>query len=416
MDNPNHETPSVGAGGARSSVVLLIVFATVVVDFIGFSILIPVLPEYADQLGANALQISAIIAVYALVQLLFLPAWGWASDHFGRRPVILISLAGTIASFALLIVANDLTTIYLSRILGGFFAASIGACQAVVTDITPPTQRADGMGKIGAALGVAFVLGPALGGLLADLGPTVPFYGVCFVATLNLVLATWLLPETKPPENEPPDPRKFLASLVPTPIRALTKVHDRRIGFYLYLWFHIYIAFAAVEATFPLYVLKRFGATTLDVGMLFAWIGIFIAITQGLLVGRIARWMSEGTMVVVGLVLTALGLLAISWAPSMEALYWVGPLLAFGNGISFPSFTSLYSQTCEARDAGEMLGQGNAMGITGRIVGALCAGYAMDAFGLTMPFVLSSLVMAAGAILFGSAYRLLVPKTPPAAV
>ena len=120
-------------------------------------------------------------------------------------------------------------------------------------------------------------------------------------------------------------------------------------------------------------------------------------------------------MVVVGLAVTSVGLMAISWAPSMEALYWVGPLLAFGNGISFPSFTSLYSQTCEARDAGEMLGQGNAMGITGRIVGALCAGYAMDAFGLAMPFVMSSLVMAAGAILFGSAYRLLVPKTPSAA-
>jgi len=407
------EKPTTETQGPRSGAVLLIVFTTVVVDFIGFSILIPVLPEYASRLGANAFEVSAIIAIYALVQLLFLPAWGWASDHFGRRPVILISLAGTIASFALLIVANDLATIYLSRILGGFFAASIGACQAVVTDITPPSERADGMGKIGAALGVAFVLGPAVGGLLADLGTKVPFYGISGVATLNLVLAYWLLPETKPPGDGPTNPREFAASLIPTPIRAITMVHDRRVGFYLYLWFHIYIAFAAVEATFPLYVFRRFQATTFDVGLLFAWIGIFIALTQGVLVGRLARFMSEGAMVVVGLAVTAAGLVAISWAPSMQAMFWVGPILAFGNGISFPSFTSLYSQTCEARGAGEMLGQGNAMGITGRIVGALCAGYVMDAFGLATPFILSGIVMLAGSILFAAAYRLLVPAQPP---
>jgi len=403
-----------GRTDRRQRMILPIVFVTVVVDFIGFSILIPVLPAYADRLGANAFEVALIVAIYALIQLLFLPAWGWFSDRFGRRPVILVSLLGTIGSFVLLAFADSLMVIYVSRVLGGFFAASVGACQAVVTDVTPPAERAAGMGKIGAALGVAFVLGPALGGVLADIGERVPFYGVSAIALVNLVMAWWLLPETRPPDESRPEPRELLASLVPTPIRMMTMVHDRRIGLYLYLWFHIYVGFAALEGSFPLYMFRRFGATTLDVGILFAWIGVFIAITQGLVVGRVARFISEGSLVIIGLIITAIGLVAITWAPSIKAIYAVGPILAIGNGLSFPSFTSLYSQTCETRDAGELLGQGNAMGVAGRVVGAICAGLVMDSFGLRTPFVVSGIVMFSGAVIFIVAYRLLVPE-PPAA-
>jgi len=407
-------SPSNATGaGVNRRVTLLIVFATVMIDFIGFSILIPVLPDYANHLGANAFEVALIVAIYALTQLLFLPTWGWFSDRFGRRPVILISLTGTIVSFVLLIFADTLTMIYVSRALGGFFAASVGACQAVVTDITPPSKRADGMGKIGAALGAAFVLGPALGGVLADFGPHVPFYGVSLVSLVNLVMALWMLPETRPSDMERPETRELLGSLVPTPIRVLFMVHDRRVGLYLYLWFHVYVGFAAVEASFPLYLFRRFEATTLDVGILFAWIGVFIAITQGILVGRLARFVSEGSMVIIGLAVTAIGLVAITWAPSVTAIYVVGPIVAIGNGLSFPSFTSLYSQTCEARDAGELLGQGNSMGVTGRVVGSVCAGLVMDSFGLSMPFVVSGLVMSSAAIIFVGAYRLLIPTLPP---
>lgn len=394
----------------RQRMILPIVFVTVVVDFIGFSILIPVLPAYADRLGASAFEVALIVAIYALTQLLFLPAWGWFSDRFGRRPVILVSLLGTIGSFILLAFADSLTVIYVSRVLGGFFAASVGACQAVVTDVTPPAERAAGMGKIGAALGVAFVLGPALGGVLADFGERVPFYGVSAIALANLLMAWWLLPETRPPDETRPEPRELLASLVPTPIRMLTMVHDRRVGLYLYLWFHIYVGFAALEGSFPLYMFRRFGASTLDVGILFAWIGVFIAITQGVLVGRLARFVSEGSLVIIGLIVTAIGLVAITWAPSIAAIYAVGPIVAIGNGIAFPSFTSLYSQTCESRDAGELLGQGNAMGVTGRVVGAICAGLVMDSFGLRTPFVVSGVVMFSGAVIFVVAFRLLVPQ------
>jgi DHA1 family tetracycline resistance protein-like MFS transporter len=409
MPPSQQEAPTPPGTNAHPRTIIFIVFATILIDFIGFSILIPVLPDYADRLGASAFEVASIVAVYALTQLLFLPAWGWFSDRFGRRPVILVSLTGTVGSFLLLAFAEDLNTIYVSRIFGGFFAASVGTAQAVITDVTPPSQRADGMGKIGAALGLAFVLGPALGGILADFSTQMPFYAVSAVAAINLVLAWFYLPETQPVGEREPVWAELWQSLVPTPIRMLMSVHDRRVGLYLYLWFHIYVGFAAVEGSFPLFLLRRYNATTLEVGLIFAWIGVFIAVSQGVLVGRLARFMKEGTLVVLGLLITGVGLLGIALAPSFTWLYVAGPVVAMGNGIAFPSFTSLYSQTCDDRDAGELLGQGNSMGIAGRVVGALAAGLLMDYFGLAIPFLAAGAVMFSAAAVFAAAHRILVP-------
>jgi MFS family permease len=150
---------------ASSRAVLLVVFTTILIDFVGYTVLIPVLPLYAERLGASDLQVALILAVYALAQLLFLPAWGWVSDRIGRRPVILVSLFGTVCSFVVLAFAESIAMIYVARVLAGFFAASIGAAQAVVTDVTPPAERAGGMGVIGAAFGAGMVVGSVLGGL-----------------------------------------------------------------------------------------------------------------------------------------------------------------------------------------------------------------------------------------------------------
>jgi multidrug resistance protein len=404
---PTHSTPT--PGSPKSRAVIWIVFATILIDFVGFSILIPVLPEYADALGANAFQVALILAIYALTQLLFLPIWGWFSDRFGRRPVILVSLAGTVLSFIMLAFADSLGSIYVSRILGGFFAACVGTAQAVITDITPPAERADGMGKIGAALGIAFILGPAMGGILADFGHNVPFYAVALIAAINFVLACFYLPETRPIDESAPPGKDLWASLIPTPLRMVSMVHDRRVGLYLYLWFHIYVAFAAVEGSFPLYLLRQYDATSLDVGLIFAWIGIFIAVTQGYLVGRLTRFLSEGSLVLIGLSVSAVGLIALTLVPSYGWLFVVGPIMAIGSGLAFPSFTSLYSKTCEARDAGELLGQGNSMGVAGRVVGALCAGLLMDHFGLATPFMAAGATMLTGALIFGIFWRILIP-------
>ena len=169
--------------------VLLIVFTTILIDFAGFSVLIPVLPLYAEKLGASPLQVGLILTVYALAQVLFLPIWGWVSDRVGRRPVILVSLFGTVLSFVVLSFADTIGMIYLARALAGFFAASIGTAQAVVTDVTPPDERARGMGFIGAAFGAGMVIGPVIGGIAATFDDRMPFYVIAVLAGANWGLA-----------------------------------------------------------------------------------------------------------------------------------------------------------------------------------------------------------------------------------
>jgi multidrug resistance protein len=403
-------TESGGDRGARRSTrtVLWIVFTTILIDFIGFGVLIPVLPLFADRLGASPVQVGLILTVYALAQLLFLPVWGWFSDRVGRRPIILVSLLGTAVSFSVLAVSDSLGMIYLSRALAGFFAASIGTAQAVVTDVTPPRDRARGMGLIGASFGLGMVIGPTLGGLLAPYGERLPFYAITLLALVNLVVAWFRLPESRPENLRRPDYGSLRKSFVPTPIRLASAVHERRIALFLYLFFHMFTAFAALEAMFTLYLGERYGLGARQAGLIFGWIAIFIAITQGFLLGRLTVRFSETRLVVTGLIATGCGLAAIAMVPSYEWLFLVGPVIAIGNGLAFPSFTSLYSKACEAEQVGELLGQSQSMATSGRVVGPIWAGLAMGHIQLEAPFVIAGVLMLMACVIFLITRRALI--------
>ncbi len=398
----SHESPSETAPprNARSRAVLLIVFTTILIDFIGFTVLIPVLPLYAETLGASGFQVALILTVYALAQLVFLPVWGWVSDRIGRRPVILVSLFGTVASFLVLAFADSLGVIYLSRALAGFFAASIGTAQAVVTDVTPPSERAGGMGIIGAAFGAGMVVGPALGGFAASYDVKAPFYAVAVLAALNFAMAWWMLPESRPPGMRKPGMAELRQAFIPTPFRLMLAVHDRRIALFLYLFFHLFSAFAVLEALFTLYAAQQFDRTALDVGFLFMWIGVVLFITQGILLRRLVGHVGETRLISVGLITMGVGLAMVAWAPSFGWCYVVGTLIAFGNGITFPAFTSLYSKACESENAGELLGQSQAMATTGRVVGPMLGGALMDNWSPGTPFLIAGAMMLAALLLF----------------
>ncbi len=409
MGSPDVLSETGPDAAAASRTVLLVVFATILIDFIGFSVLIPVLPLFAERLGASPFQVALILTVYALAQLLFLPAWGWVSDRVGRRPVILISLFGTVCSFVLLAFADSIGMIYAARVLAGFFAASIGTAQAVVTDVTSPSERARGMGIIGAAFGAGMIVGPMLGGLSAELHEKAPFYAVALLATLNFVVAWFRLPESRPPQRRSPDWSELRHSLVPTPVRLVMAVHDRRIGLFLYLFFQVFTAFAVLEALITLYMGDQYGATPLDVGLLFAWIGVVLVLTQGVLLRRLVNYAGETRLVVVGLTAMGVGLAAMAFVPSYGWFYAVGTVIAFGNGITFPSFTSLYSKACEAENAGELLGQGQAMATTGRIIGPTIGGLLMQHWFPSAPFLLAGAMMFLSLAMFGAFRRILVP-------
>jgi MFS family permease len=385
---------------------MLIVFTTILIDWIGFSVLIPVLPLYAERLGAQPHQVGMILTIYALAQLLFLPAWGWVSDRIGRRPVILFSLLGTVASFLLLREADTIEWIYAARALAGFFAASIGTAQAVVTDVTPAEERAGGMGMIGAAFGVGMILGPTLGGFLALYSEQAPFDAIVVLAMANLILAWFRLPETREKDTSPPRWGDLGRSLIPAPLRLIAAVHDRRIALFLTLFFFQFTAFAALEGQITLFLGKAHAATELDVALVFAWIGFVMALTQGYLLRRLVARVGESPLVLGGLAAMGVGLAAVALAPTLAWFYPIGALIAFGNGMAFPSFTSLYSKACEAGQAGELLAQSQSMATTGRIVGPVSAGLAMEHWSLGTPF------LAAGAIMFGClVFFILAKKT-----
>jgi multidrug resistance protein len=384
----------------RNRGTLIVVFVTILIDFIGFSVLIPVLPLFADRLGASPFQVGAILSSYALSQLLFLPAWGWVSDRLGRRPVILVSLFGTAVSFVLLATAGSIATIYLARVLGGFFAASIGTAQAVVTDVTPPAERASGMGVIGAAFGAGMVVGPMLGGSLAAINEQAPFVAVAALAAANGLLAWRVLPESRPTDLARPPWRDLARTLVPTPIRLLLQVHDRRIAVYLLLFFVFFTAFAVLESMVTLFLGKRFGADALDAALIFAWIGVFLVVTQGILLRRLVDLAGEVPLLITGLALMSASITAVAFVPAYGWFFLIGPLIAIGNGLAFPSFTSLYTKACRAEEAGELLGQSNSMATAGRIAGATGGGALMSADALGAPFVVAGAVMAGGLLLF----------------
>jgi predicted MFS family arabinose efflux permease len=224
------------------------------------------------------------------------------------------------------------------------------------------------------------------------MGPRAPFYGICVLALANLGVAFFRLPESHPPPKEP----KWTGlgrTLIPSPLRLVFALHDGRIGRYLFLFLVLFTAFAALESMFMLFMDKRFGLDIAAASYVFAYIGVWIALTQGVLIRRLAPRLGETRLVVIGLVMTGAGLAVIPLVPSPGWLYLVTPIVAVGNGLAFPSFTSLYSKACQAEKAGELMGESQSMATTGRIFGPIWAGFAFGRIDFGAPFVIAGFLM-----------------------
>ena len=387
-----------------------VIFTTILIDFIGFSILIPVLPRFARTLGIDAFYIGLITALYALGLVLFLPLWGWISDRVGRRPVLLVSLLGTACSFVLLALAGSLAAVLVARFLGGFFGASIGTAQAYMTDLTDEDSRAQGMGVIGAASGVGIVLGTALGGVLGSFDPSLPFYATAAVAAANFALAAFALPESKAAAPARTGMSGLLRALVPAPLLVAASVHGRKQRMYLYLFLHIFFAFSAIESMFPLYAAARFDWGELQTGLFMAAVCVVLGGSQGLLVGRLSREWGETAMTVVGLSILGAGLAGLSFSYNIVTLTPCAIAVALGGGIAVPAFPSLFSKVCGAHEAGEAMSQSQAMVHTGRTLGALCWGWVFVTAGPGSVFLFAGFALLGALGLFMIGSRLLLPQ------
>jgi DHA1 family tetracycline resistance protein-like MFS transporter len=370
-----------------------IVFTTVVIDLVGFGIVLPILPLWAEEFGASPVQIGLITASYAVMQLLFAPVWGRLSDRYGRRPVILVSLAGSAVSALLIGLAGTLVILWVARVLQGIAGASYAAAQAYVADVTTREERARGMGMIGAAFGLGFVLGPAIGALFSSIDERLPFFVAAALAATNLAIAWFRLPESRRPgAAEAPAPRLSL-------VRRALSSHD--LAPLVWLSFIATFAFVGMESTFALFGERRFDYSVTQVGLLFVYIGVLTAIAQGLLVGRVVARVGEGRALVAGLAGTAAGLLTVGVARDLWLLLIGLGVLAIASGLVFSTTTAMISLAAGEREQGIVLGLTASVGGAARIAGPLVATVLFQHAGIAVPLLLGAVIFAlcaAGAV------------------
>lgn len=378
----------------RSRNAILMVALVVLVDITGFGLILPLLPFWAERLGANPFEVGLILTVYALAQFLFTPVLGALSDRFGRRPIILVSLLIEAVGFALTAISGSLPLLLFSRFVGGMGASNIGSAQAVVADVTAPKDRARGMGMVGAAIGVGFVVGPALGGVLAAFGSTVPFWAAFGVALVNAALVLVLLPETRVKRAS-----SSAASSSPFAIfagwrRALQAPAITRLIVVNLLFT---LAFTAMEAVYPLFSQRVFGWTATQNGYIFTYVGVIIVIMQGGMVGRLVKRFGERGIQIAGLALLAAGLALLPVSGTLAIMLLSLALLSIGDGAVTPTNNALLSLATPADTQGETLGLSQGMAGLGRMLGPLAAGW-LFGMGIGLPFIFGA-VLALAALL-----------------
>jgi len=385
----------------RSRSPLLVIFFTIFLDLLGFGLVIPLLPFFATELGATGFQVGVVMTAYSGMQFLFAPMWGRLSDRIGRRPVLLISIAGNVAAMLLFAFSTNLVVFFLARAFAGMSNANIGTAQAYIADITPPEERTKGMGLIGAAFGLGFVLGPAVGGVLASHSHAAPALVAAGLSLLNLVLAWFNLPESLPPEA-----REAAKQRRGSRLQAFKASLSHPYLPYLFLvFFLVTVGFSQLETTFALFTAKRFHWDERANGYLFGFIGIVLALVQGGIVHPLRKRISEATMLLAGTAGLTLGLLLLPFARTPAALVAACAVLAVGNGLTSPALSSLVSKQAPAHAQGRVLGVNQSMGSIARVLGPLIGGAAFQYGGDEAPFLAATAILVGAVVIAARIFR-----------
>lgn len=350
---------------------LVVIFTTVFIDLIGFGIVIPVLPFYAEGTRFNATPrtVGLLFASYSIMQLIFSPILGRLSDKYGRRPVLLISIIGTGIGFLILGFAKTLLLLFVGRILDGITGGNISTAQAYIADVTTKENRAKGMGLLGAAFGLGFILGPAIGGILSGWGIEVPFLfaaGLCFA---NAVLLYFTLPETVTADH----PARTSAAGGRGLLQLIESLKQPRLGFVLGIYFLFIVAFSIMTTSFSLYTMFRFGYDAQHNGYLFAYVGLIAVIVQGGLIGRLVKRFGELPLIIAGALCFTASLFAVPFvgpqAGGLIGLLIGGGVFSLGNSLATPALTSLASKSVGPAEQGTVLGITQSAASLARAVG-----------------------------------------------
>jgi MFS family permease len=399
-----------GGDDPRATRVLALVFVTVFLDLIGFGIVIPLMPFYVQSMGGSALTVGILLSCFAGTQFLATPYLGRLSDRVGRRPVILISLAGNVASMVLFAFATKamlLPLLFLSRIIAGATAGNLSACQAAIADVTQGASRAKGMGRLGAGIGLGIALGPWIGGVLsARYGAWAPPLGAAGMALADLVAAFFLMPETRAPHALDADGN----SVAPPKVSLVTVFREPRLVFVLALFFFTFLYMTNLQVALALLTNYRFGWTESQVGNVFFGMGIVMLIVQGLLIGPIAKHFRELHVVLVGAVLSGTGLVMIAITHSVPVLIVGLLLLGLGLGVTQPLLASIAARYAGSENRGALLGYSQSSGGLARSVGPTLAGLLYNGISPGAPFIGGAI---SAAIVFALAIGLGRISEPP---
>ena len=373
---------------------LPVLFAVMFLVMVGFGIIIPVMPFYVEEIGATPTQLGLLMAVYSVMQLIFAPMWGRVSDRIGRKPVIMVGIFGLALSFFLLAVSSTLWMLFAARVIGGFFsAANMPTVMAYVADITSDENRGKGMGIIGAAIGLGFVFGPALGGVFSQSGLSVPFYIAGTLSIITFVFVFVVLKEslTKEQRNKQLRERTSLLSALKGPVSIL----------FILQWF-VSLSLAGLEATFAYYAYQRANLGAVELGYIFMIMGLAGALVQGGLVGKLTKKYGEGLVIQIGIVISAIGFALILFIDSFLTAALFLTVFGIGNGFIRPSVSSLLTKA-STTGYGRTTGLLSSFDSLGRIIGPPLGGW-LFTITIGLPFILG-IVLSVFALLLYQVYK-----------
>jgi len=367
--------------------ILLVVF----IDLLGFSLILPLLPYYAETFNASEFVTGLLIASYALMQLIGAPILGRFSDRYGRRPVLLVSVFGTFIGFLLLGFANTLWMLFAARILDGITGGNLSVAQAYISDVTDAKNRAKGLGLIGAAFGVGFIIGPVTGGVLSQYGYNVPAFVAAALALINFILIYAWLPESLTKEKreqlgEQKKPSVTLDALITALKRPFT-------GSLLITRFFFSLAFAIFQTIFSLYALAKFNLTARDTGFVLTYVGVLSVFVQGFLVGRLTNRFREDHLITASVALMAVSLLGWALAPSVFWLLVVLTPTSISGGILNTLLSSTLTKAVAPQEIGGILGLSASVESSTRIIAPILGGALLEKVGTWSPGAFGAIVM-----------------------
>ncbi len=386
---------------------LIIIFITVFIDLVGFGIVIPLLPYYAETAPFNAtpFEIGILFASYSLMQFIFSPILGSLSDKVGRRPILFFSIIGSGIGYIFIGFAFALWMVFVGRILAGITGGNLSAAQAYIADVTTKENRAKGMGLFGAAFGLGFIFGPAIGGILSRYGINIPFLFAAALSFVNAFLLYFILPESvKKDAYQTSSERKNRL------VELFESLKDAQFGTLNAVYFFLVTSFSIMTYAFVLYTIERFGYNAEQNGYIFAFIGILAVIFQGGLFAKLAWRFGENPLMIIGCLMMAASLFAIPYVSpevgGLVALLIVTGFLAIGNSMASPAITSLVSKISNEAEQGKSLGVMQSGASLARAIGPAVGGVLLnnslnrvDSFTIQRTFWTAAAIMIIAALI-----------------